>query len=241
MKKILFLSFLLVLTTLQAQEQLYKVTLLRARPGDLLELIDQIKEDMSNYDSFIDNKPYLLRHSQGDHWDLMLIYPIDQLDSYFSSSQLEKRRNSKTLEQTYGDSYYDIVSFQEEAIVAGPDLKDFEAAFNQYELFHIEIFTSLAGKQNELLEQRKAENVFYAGIDHRPNFIFTRVFGPSWDNFTIGFYDDLHDFAGPSISFEEEDKAAKDAGFEGVNYIGSYLRSLLAEHHDTLAWKVSAN
>ena len=82
------------------------------------------------------------------------------------------------------------------------------------------------------------ENVFYSKFDHRPNFIFTRVFGPSWDIFTIGWYNDLHDFAGPPISFETEDQAAKDAGFEGVNYIGSYLRSLILRHHDTLAWKV---
>jgi hypothetical protein len=32
-----------------------------------------------------------------------------------------------------------------------------------------------------------------------------------------------------------EDAAAKKAGFESVNTIGSYLRSLLLEHHDTLA------
>ena len=238
MRKIFILLTVLVATQAIAQEQLYKVTLLRAKPGELLKLIDVIKEDISNYTDFTSNKPYLLRHSQGDHWDLMVIYPIDDLDAYFSTDQSNRRKKSKTLEKAVGDSFFDLVSFQEEAIVNGPVINRFATAFEKYELFHIEIFTSLAGKQAELVKQRQAENKFYALINHRPNFIFNRVFGPSWDNFTIGFYEDMHDFAGPEISFETEDQAAKSAGFEGVNYIGSYLRSLIAEHHDTLAWKV---
>ncbi|MEQ8904867.1 hypothetical protein [Ekhidna sp.] len=238
MKKILILAALLFSITSIAQNQLYKVTMLRAKPGYLLELIDTIKEDISNYESYLENKPYLLRHSQGDHWDLMFIHPIYELENYFSVEKMQKRSRSKTVEKPYGDSFFDMVSFQEEAIVNGPSINAFIDVFEKFELFHIEIFTALAGKQEELLEQRLAENQFYAGIEHRPNLIFTRVLGPSWDSFTIGYYDDMRDFAGPVVPFEKEDQAAKDAGFDGVNYIGSYLRSLIAEHHDTLAWKV---
>lgn len=238
MRKILPLITILFVFTAIGQEQLYKVSLLRAKPGELLNLITVLNEDIANSEAYLENKPYVLRHSQGDHWDVMLIFPIETLEKYFSAEQSSKRSESKTIEKGYGDSFFDIVSFQEEAIVKGPPINAFIEAFEKYELFHIEIFTALAGKQTELLDQRLAENQFYAGIDHRPNFIFTRVFGPSWDNFTIGFYEDMHDFAGPEIAFEKEDQAAKEAGFEGVNFIGSYLRSLLAEHHDTLAWKI---
>lgn len=237
--KQLIATFLFIFSfQLSAQDQLYKVSLLRAKPGELLNLIEMINQDISNFEDYLENKPYLLRHSQGDHWDLMLIYPIDDLESYFSSAQADERETSKTMEKSYGADFFNLVSFQEEAIMKGPAINGFIEAFEKYDLFHIEIFTALAGKQNELLEQRLAENHFYAGIEHRPNFIFTRVFGPSWDSFTIGFYKDMHDFAGPEVPFEKEDQAAKEAGFEGVNFIGSYLRSLLAEHHDTLAWKV---
>ncbi|MEM7298160.1 MAG: hypothetical protein AAF391_07830 [Bacteroidota bacterium] len=239
MKKMLFLLLLICQFILAAQDQSYKVTLLRAKPGDLLQLIDQVKEDIRNYESYLENKPYLLRHSQGDHWDLMLIYPIEDIENYFKGEEVRRRATSITLEKSYGDPFFGLVSHQEEAIVKGPPANQFIEACEKYRLFHIEIFTALAGKQSELLDQRLAENTFYAGIDHRPNFVFTRVFGPSWDNFTIGFYEDLHDFAGPEISFEKEDEAARNAGFEGVNFIGSYLRSLISTHHDTLAWKVS--
>lgn len=221
------------------QDQLYKVTLLRAKPGELLNLIELINEDIASYESYLNNKPYLLRHSQGDHWDLMLIHPIDKLETYFSESEMRRRSRSSTLEKAYGSDFFNRVSFQEEAIVNGPGINVFIAAFEKYQLFHIEIFTALAGKQDELLKQRLAENKFYAGIDHRPNFIFTRLFGPSWDNFTIGFYEDLHDFAGPEVPFDKENQAAIDAGFQGVNFIGSYLRSLISGHHDSLAWKIS--
>lgn len=238
MRKYLVILLLATFTFSQAQDQLYKVTLLRAKPGALLQVIDSIKEDITNFESYLTDKPHLLRHSQGDHWDLMLIYPIESMEAYFSKDGMSQRIASISLEKNYADGFFDLISFQEEGIVTGPPVNDFVEAMETYRLFHIEIFTALAGKQEELLNQRIAENHFYAELEHRPNFIFTRKFGPSWDNFTIGFYTDMHDFAGPNVPFKKEDAAAKKAGFEGVNFIGSYLRSLLAEHHDTLAWKV---
>lgn len=239
MKRLLLLIFVLSCFQIQAQDQLYKVTLLRAKPGSLLELIDVIKSDIANHQEYQAGKPYLLRHSQGDHWDLMIIAAIPSLDTYFSKREMAKRANSKSIEKPYGNDYFNLVSFQEEAIVAGPIASRFKSAMEDFNLFHIEIFSALPGKQAELMKQRQDENKFYALINHRPNFIFSRVFGPSWDIFTLGWYEDMHDFAGPEISFETEDQAAKTAGFEGVNYIGSYLRSLLLEHHDTLAGKVN--
>ena len=241
MKKLLLLISILFLSLAAFAQQQYKVTLLRATPGDLLELIDVIKEDIANHETYGIEKPYLLRHSQGDHWDLMLIYPIEGISEYMSAESMDQRTSTKSIEKEYGDPFFDLVSFQEEAIVTGPGKMIFNEWFEDYNYFHIEIFTALAGKQKELLKQRQDENVFYENIDHRPNFIFTRVFGPSWDIMTIGAYENLKDFAGvgsAELSFEEENEAAKAAGFEGINYIGSYLRSLLLKHHDTLANKV---
>lgn len=241
MKKWLLCLVLISLhAAVYAQNQLYKVTLLRAKPGELLSLIELVKTDINQHDALGIEKPYLLRHSQGDHWDLMLIYPIPPLHIYLSEPAKNLRTMSLTLEKKYGDAFFDKVSFQEEAIVSGPDTEVFEKAFANYKLFHIEIFTALAGKQAELLKQRQMENDFYSHIQHRPNLIFTRVFGPAWDIFTIGSYKSLQEYADDGgITFAEEDAAAKKAGFEGVNFIGSYLRSLLLEHHDTLANKVN--
>ncbi len=237
MKKLTLLLCVIGLSTpLFAQQQQYKVTLLRAAPGHLLELIDSIKVDIDHHESLGIEKPYLLRHSQGGQWDLMLIYPIESMEGHFA---LDLGNTSATIEQPYGDPIHDLISFQEEAIVKGPEQDLFEEWFEEYNLFHIEIFTALAGKQEELLKQRQMENEFYRILNHRPNLIFTRVFGPSWDNFTIGVYKDFDDYANAiQATPEEEAQAALDAGFEGINYIGSYLRELLLHHQDTFARKV---
>jgi len=64
--------------------------------------------------------------------------------------------------------------------------------------------------------------------------------GSNWDAMTIGFYEDLQSFAaaGARFSTQQQDEAARVAGFEGVSDISPYLRSLLAYHHDTLAVRV---
>lgn len=240
MKNTLCLLLLLSLSTsMVSQDQLYKVVLYRAAPGMLLELIEAVKKDVDNYEVLGVKQPYLLRHSQGDHWDLMLIYPVESLEAYFSEGQQQKRAQSKTLEKPYGHAFHNLLSYQEEAFVKGPETDVFNGAFKTNNFFHIEIFSALAGKQTELLKQRESENRFYAHLNHPPNLIFTRVHGPSWDIFTIGAYKSLQAYADDGgVTPEMEDQAAKKAGFQGVAYIGSYLRALLLEHHDTLANKV---
>jgi hypothetical protein len=231
MKNLITVLVIVFALTGYAQDQLYKVTLIRAAPGRLLDLIETIKDDIGNQKNLGIDKPYLMRHSQGDQWDLMIIYPVDKINILVA--------DAKTLSRPYGDPYFEMVSFQEDAWVEGPEKKIFNEWFTQFGYYHVEIFTSLAGKQSELLKQRKMENVFLTDLNRRVNFIFTRVMGPSWDIFTIGFYDDIKAYAAAGdIDFETEDNAAKKAGFEGVNFIGSYLRSLILEHHDTLAGAV---
>ena len=48
-------------------------------------------------------------------------------------------------------------------------------------------------------------------------------------------YRDLAHYAESDASpLEEADAAAKAAGFEGREFIGSYIRTLILEHRDTL-------
>jgi len=106
--------------------------------------------------------------------------------------------------------------------------------------FHIEMFVALPGKQKELLAEREMENKYLQDLNRPTNLIFTKLSGGSYDIFTIGGYRSIKHFAeSADIPFEDEDEAAKKAGFEGVNFIGSYLRSLISSHHDTLATKVN--
>ena len=101
------------------------------------------------------------------------------------------------------------------------------------------MFIAVPGKRAELLEQRRMENAFYSELGRPGNLIFTRVAGGAWDMYTVGFYKDIKDFAALSdISDERQEAAAIAAGFEGSGSIGTYLRTLMASHHDTLARRV---
>ena len=62
-------------------EYLYQVTTLRADVGKLSELLDWIAEmNTSSYsEDAADRPPFVMRHSQGDQWDLMIITPTSFL------------------------------------------------------------------------------------------------------------------------------------------------------------------
>ncbi len=54
---------------------LYRILLVRAAPGRLLDLIERFQLRMAAYEAAGEGRPHLMRHSQGDQWDLMLIFP----------------------------------------------------------------------------------------------------------------------------------------------------------------------
>ncbi len=211
-------------TTLSAQT-LYKATLLRAAPGQLLELIDALKAEHAD----MDNAPYMMRHSQGDHWDLFLLQHLPNNSREFS---IENLKAGDIRNWSLGDK----VAFREELIVTGPAFDVVQDRYARHGFCHIEMFVSLPGKHKELYLERMMENKYLEEIKRPQNLIFSKVYGAEWDNFTIGFYRDMRHYAeSENISLEDEEAAAIKAGFKGVTDISPYLRSLIREHHDTLA------
>ena len=92
---------------------------------------------------------------------------------------------------------------------------------------------------DELLGQRRMENVYLRSTGQTPNMIFRRAAGSDVDVFTIGFHKNFEAFAAPaSASDEEKEAAAIEAGFKDRSDLSFYLRSLMSSHHDTLAVKV---
>src|ERR1041384_120540 len=55
---------------------LYRVLMLRAAPGELLNVIDLYKQHLPAYDAAHQPRPFIMRHSQGDQWDLLLLFPM---------------------------------------------------------------------------------------------------------------------------------------------------------------------
>jgi hypothetical protein len=173
-----------------------------------------------------------MRHSQGDQWDLMVLSPIGSLADYFSETKVEGRLG-------FESSLRAITAWQEELFVVGPPADTLAARNDGAGFYHVEVFRAFPGKYDELVQQREMENLYYHATERDGNLIFTRLAGASWDTFTIGFYRDIQHFVEtPDLPPETFEQAAVDAGFESRGSIGTYLRTLIDEHHDTLAGRV---
>ena len=212
---------------------LYKVTLVQAAPGKLLDLIDLYKQQAAESRDFGDEAPLWMRHSQGDHWDLMILFPVKNYADYYHPERAAKRA---ALAASLASKFQDDVAWQEDLFAYGPPLGDLRKAFVDGGFFHIEMFVALPGKFNDLYKEREMENAYSRSLHEPANFIFVRDQGAAWDIFTIGVYRDLKHYAdGTTLSPKEQDAAAKAAGFESPSQIGPYLRRFIREHHDTLA------
>ena len=223
-------------TSASGPTYLYKTKLVQAAPGKLLEVIDLLKASQAGFKDAGDERPLLMRHSQGDHWDLLVVIPMKSYADYYSAERIAKRMQTLRDIQARLD---ELIDWQEDVFVYGPPLADLRKALDSSAFFHVEMFDSLAGKQSDLFKEREMENAYLKALKRPENFIFVRDQGAAWDMFTIGAYRDLKHYAeSAGISEADQDAAAKAAGFEAANRIGPYLRTLISSHHDTLAVSV---
>ena len=89
--------------------QLYRISTVRAAAGSLPELLEQIGTTKKS-----SNSPLVMRHSQGDQWDLMIIeaiQPIDAMDSGFLANLGA------------------LIAFEENHFVYGPSWQAVSSAF----------------------------------------------------------------------------------------------------------------
>jgi len=200
-------------------QALYRMTLLRAAPGRLMEVIADVKAGSKT--------ALVVRHAQGDQWDLMVLAPIGTYAEHFGRP-----------EATAPLADPSRLAFQEDTFVRGPDLHQLPG-FEAPGLYHVEMFHVLAGKRDELVREREMENAYLRALDRPTNAIFVREAGGAWDVFTVGAYRSWKHFAErDDITAARSESAARAAGFEGADLIGPYLRSLIQSHHDTLATPV---
>jgi hypothetical protein len=177
-----------------------------------------------------------MRHSQGDRWDLLLIFPIGSYADYYSSERIARREKALLSVETVLSKIRDAIAWQEDVFVLGPPLAELKSRAAGAAFFHVEMFQALAGKRSELAREREMENIYLKALGRPQNLVFLRDQGGAWDLFTIGFYRDLKHYAeSADISEAAQDAAARAAGFESASRIGPFLRTLISSHHDTLA------
>jgi len=215
---------------------LYKTTFVRAAPGKLLDLIALYKSRMAVDDASGDGPLFWWRHTQGDQWDLMLLSPMGSYAEYYSKGRLARRdKAAGPSQEEFARKLEACSSWREDIFVMGPPLEFVKKAFEGTAYYHIEIFVSLPGKQEELFKEREMENVYAVETGRPYNMIFVRDQGAVWDLFTLGCYRDIKHWAvGDEVTKEQRAAAARKAGFNGPDEIGPYMRTLIDMHRDTM-------
>lgn len=237
-KCVVFLALFLCSSVAESSD-LYKIMMVRAAPGKLFGLIDMYQKRMPVYDASGDERPLWMRHTQGDQWDLMLIFPLGSFSEYYSPERVAKRdqaaRDAGLPQPEFAGLFYENAAWHEDVYVEGPPLETLKKAYAEAGFFHAEMFVALPGKHNELLKERDMENAFGTAVGRPHNFTFVHDQGAAWDVISLGFYRDFDHFAETRrVPPDKQDAAAKAAGFEDAAHIGPYLRTLIATHHDTL-------
>ncbi len=213
---------------------LYKVSLVQAAPGKLLDLIDLYKLQAAERKAAGDEAPLWMRHSQGDHWDLMILFPVGSYSEYYQPERISKRKATQITK--LDDKFKENIAWQEDVFANGPPLAELRKAFVGGAFFHVEMFIALPGMFGELYKEREMENTYAKALKEPENFIFVRNQGAAWDIFTIGVFRDLKHYAeSADVPAKDQEAAAKSAGFDAPSQIGPYLRRFIREHHDTLA------
>src|SRR5579864_95020 len=195
-RSLTLLAFLIAVPCFAAPSQyFYKVTLVQAAPGKLLDLIDLYKSRNRTLQEAGDEAPLWMRHSQGDHWDLMILYPMGNYTDYYSAERSKKRRAAEDSMTGMVEKFREAIAWQEDLFVKGPQLDDLRKAFAGGAFFHVEMFQASPGKFADLYREREMENAYAKAIKEPENLIFIRDQGAAWDIFTIGVFRDLKHYA----------------------------------------------
>ncbi len=219
---------------------LYRATLIQAAPGKLIEVLDLYKGGWPGLRDSGDEAPIAMRHSQGDRWDLLLLFPMGSFEQFYAPERVAKRAKAAASSAMRAglDRLAADIAHQEDVYVLGPPLEEVRGKLDNVNagLFHIEMFEALPGQRAGLLKEREMENAYAKALGEPENLIFVRESGAAWDLFTVGPFRDLKHYAeSADVPAAKQEEAAKAAGFEGAKFVGPYLRTFIASHHDTLA------
>src|SRR4029453_3421582 len=129
---VLIISVLLAPTTSAAEPTyLYKTKLVQAAPGKLLEVIDLLKGSQAGYKNAGDEQPLLMRHSQGDNWDLLVLIPMKSYADYYGPARMAKRLALRDVQARLDE----LSAWQEDVFVYGPPLQDVRKAWDSSTFF----------------------------------------------------------------------------------------------------------
>jgi hypothetical protein len=226
-----------------AMPVLYRLQLLQAAPGRLIDLIDAVKKHTAVAAAAGEAAPVIMRHSQGDHWDLAVLWPLGDWGTYYDAARSAKRdaaAKAAGIPEAGSERQLDpLVSWHEDLFLRGPSVEALAAHVKDAGLLHYEMMQALPGRREALIEERRMENAFNRGRGRGETLIFVREAGAAWDVVTLGVYRNWTQYAESDlIPKERSDAAARQAGFPNADGVGPYMRTLISTHRDTLGPQV---
>lgn len=218
---------------------LYRFVMIQAAPGRLLDLIELYRSRLSVIVAGGDEAPFVARHSQGDHWDLCIVYPSGSFTEYYSEARVARRNAaanaSGVSNPEFARRFYSMVAWHEDEYVEGPELGVFRDAVREAGLAHFEVLQALPGRRDDLVKERQMENAFNRERRRPTTLIFAHDQGAAWDVITLDVFRNWRHYAEQeTIAAELTDAAAKKAGFASADAIGPLMRTLISTHRDTL-------
>ncbi len=140
---------------------LYRFAMVQAAPGRLLEVIDLFRARVAVVVAGGDEAPFTVRHSQGDHWDLLMICPMGSWSEYYSKVRLARREAAAAAAGPGGAGFASrlgaMLSWHEDLYVLGPPVDAFRAHVKDAGLLHFEMMQALPGQREALVEFRLSQ------------------------------------------------------------------------------------
>lgn len=219
--------------------ELYKFVTIQAAPGKLPELLGLYRQRWPVMTKNGDETPILVRHSQGDRWDLLVIYPIGSFTAFYSAERMARREAAGTASgvtnRRFQEQLYELIAWHEDVFVWGPPLAELRAYVAGTTVAHLEMMQARAGQHEALTRQRHMESDFNVNRGRPRMLVFTHQEGAAWDVITLDAWQDWRQYGeAQMVSPDVSEAAAKKAGFANADAVGVAMRSLINTHHDTL-------
>jgi hypothetical protein len=204
--------------------ELYHAHFAKAAPGKLNDLIDAY---LTAPVPAGEQKPIILRHREGDDWDLLVLTPFGKAATTVSAAPppadvLASYAKVRAASERHTDSF-----------VSGPAWSEAQKAFTGEGVYVVGVYRSANGHRDQL----SATLGKIAAADPPGRTLTLRhVEGGPFDVIQITHYDSWNDIDAQSGASAERMRAQ---GFATPAAASLELRQHMAEHHDTICTRVT--
>ncbi len=237
-------SFATAQTALPARPELYKFVTIQAAPGRLPDLLALYRERAPVMATNGDELPIVVRRSQGDRWDLLVIYPVGSFTEFYSRERMARRDAagvaSGVTNAMFQERLYKVIAWHEDVFAWGPPLAELRASLRGTTVAHVEMMQAMAGQHEALTRQRHMESAFNVNRGRPPLLVFTHQEGAAWDVITLAAWPDWRRYGDAQmVAADVSEAAATKAGFTSADAVSLAASGLINTHHDTLGTFVS--